>query len=88
MGAFTPLPSSTVVEATGEIVVNIPAAVVYKREFDETVPDVMYVGEAAPGTASSSASWRVKKITATNVLYAGTGAFDQVWNDRAGLIYN
>src|SRR5574337_2002319 len=51
-------------------------------------PDVTYVGEADPGTATAAALWRVKRLTDdgsefTTVEWAGTGTFDQVWDDRA-----
>ena len=52
---------------------------------------VDYVGEAAIGTATSAASWRIKKIDSTTgivIQWAGTGAFDQVWDNRASLIYS
>lgn len=56
-----------------------------------TVGDVDYVGEAAIGTATSAASWRVKKVdSATGIIiqWAGTGVFDQVWDNRASLSYS
>lgn len=87
MGAFTPLPSSTVVEATGEIVVNIPLPQVYKKQFDKISSALLYIGEALPGALPSAASWRIKKLTPSGLVYAGTGEFDQVWDDRAALIY-
>lgn len=59
---------------------------------DDVTP-VTYVGESAVGTATASASWRVKKIDETNdpdvtIKWAGTGEFDQVWDNRASLIYS
>ncbi len=56
-----------------------------------TVGDVDYVGEASIGTATSAASWRVKKIDSTTgviIQWAGTGVFDQVWDNRASLSYS
>lgn len=56
-----------------------------------TVGDVDYIGEAAIGTATSTASWRIKKVdSATGVIvqWAGTGVFDQVWDNRASLTYS
>lgn len=48
-----------------------------------------YIGEADPGTATSSALWSVLRITnATGVsLYAARGAFSQIWDNRASLSY-
>lgn len=56
-----------------------------------TVGDVDYVGEAAIGTATSSASWRIKKVDSTSgisITWAGTGTFDQIWDNRASLSYS
>lgn len=56
-----------------------------------TVGAVDYVGEASIGTATSAASWRIKKVDSTTGLilqWAGTGVFDQVWDNRASLSYS
>ncbi|MEK7185657.1 MAG: hypothetical protein AAB726_03475 [Patescibacteria group bacterium] len=56
-----------------------------------TVGDIDYVGEASIGTTTSAASWRVKKIDNTSgiiVQWAGTGVFDQIWDNRASLTYS
>ncbi len=56
-----------------------------------TVGDVDYVGEANIGTATSAASWRIKKVdstTGTIIQWAGTGTFNQVWDNRASLSYS
>jgi len=56
-----------------------------------TVGEVDYVGEAAIGTATSAASWRIKKVDSTTgiiIQWAGTGVFDQVWDNRASLSYS
>jgi hypothetical protein len=47
-----------------------------------------YIGEAAIGTATSAASWRIKKVTSSSVLYASTGTFNQIWDNRASLTYS
>ncbi|KKS24841.1 MAG: hypothetical protein A2736_00370 [Candidatus Yanofskybacteria bacterium RIFCSPHIGHO2_01_FULL_41_27] len=57
----------------------------------DTVGDIDYVGEAAIGTATSAASWRIKRVDSTTgviIQWAGTGVFDQVWNNRASLSYS
>lgn len=51
---------------------------------------VDYIGEAAIGTATSAAAWRIKKVDSTSgiiIQWAGTGAFDQIWDNRASLTY-
>ncbi len=52
-----------------------------------------YVGEALPGTGTSEAKWRIKRIEELgddyNILWAnGTSDFDKVWNDRATFTYS
>ncbi len=54
-----------------------------------------YIGQAAPGTALSAASWLIKKLTfdgnnnVTGIQYAGGAAtFSQIWNNRASLTYS
>jgi len=57
----------------------------------DTVGAVDYVGEASIGTATSAAAWRVKKVDSTSgiiIQWAGTGVFDQVWDNRASLSYS
>jgi len=52
--------------------------------------NVEYVGEASIGTATSAASWRIKKINSTSgvvIQWADTGVFDQVWDNRESLTY-
>lgn len=56
-----------------------------------TSGNVDYVGEAAIGTATSAASWRIKKVDSSSGMvlqWAGTGVFDQVWDNRASLSYS
>ena len=56
-----------------------------------TVGEVDYVGEAAIGTVTSAASWRIKKVDSTSgiiITWAGTGVFDQVWDNRAFFSYS
>lgn len=53
-----------------------------------------YVGEALPGSATSSAVWRIKKITwsgsnATRIEWAdGDTKMNNIWDDYATLIYS
>lgn len=57
----------------------------------ETVGTIDYVGEAAIGSATSSAVWRIRRLDNTSDLsmeWAGTGIFDQVWDNRASLSYS
>ncbi|MBT4209483.1 MAG: hypothetical protein HOE19_01025 [Candidatus Komeilibacteria bacterium] len=50
--------------------------------------DYDYLGEAAIGSGTSSAVWRVKRIDYASgvvIVWAGTGAFDQIWDNYASL---
>lgn len=53
---------------------------------------VTYIGQAKPGTATSSALWRIKKIDTTSgtvITFAdGDDLFDNVWDNRASLSYS
>jgi hypothetical protein len=61
---------------------------------NNTSGQVIYLGEALPGTAKSSSGWRIKKLTydgfsVVDVQWAGGSSdFDKVWNDRAGYSYS
>jgi hypothetical protein len=66
-------------------VVSPPMAI----KLDQVSSTELYIGEALPGTATSSATWRIKKWTGTAMLFAdGNGDYDNVWDDRIGLSYS
>ena len=78
-------------EKQDEIIAALGGGVRIKK-IDEALP-YTYIGEANVGTATSAASWRIKRVDDTSdpdstILYAGTGAFDQVWDNRSSLTYN
>jgi len=55
--------------------------------------DTTYIGEALPGTALSSSTWRIKRIVNDNgdttIMWAeGSADFGFVWNDRLTYTYN
>lgn len=57
--------------------------------------NVIYLGAANPGSLSSAAVWQIRKYTydvnnnVTSIQYAsGSGSFNQVWDNRASLIYS
>lgn len=55
-----------------------------------TTAGSVYTCEAAPGSLSSAAVWRIsKKVTATGITTwaDGNGSFDNVADNRAGLTY-
>lgn len=74
-------------------VFNSPISTVsptYKLLLDDTsTTNVTYVGKAAVGSATSSAVWQIQKIDETTgivITWGGTGAFDQVWDNRATTV--
>ncbi len=65
-----------------------------QRRFDVFVSDVsiIYVGYAALGEATSSSTWRIKRITfalgnPTSLQWSGSG-FTAVWDDRTTISYS
>lgn len=65
----------------------------YKTLIDEASTTVTYIGEANPGTATSAAEWRVKRLTEVSndvqVEWAdGNDSFDNIWDNRAALSYS
>lgn len=56
---------------------------------------LIYVGNAPPGTATSSSDWKIKKLTydvngnLTNVTWAnGQPTYVNVWDNRASYSYS
>ena len=75
----------------GDIQQTIPAGLA--MQVNDTGTGTMYVGEALPGTATSAALWRIKKIVTTGADIAITWAdgndyFDNIWTSRASLSYS
>lgn len=72
------------------------ASPVYSMLYDYTDGTVLYVGSVAVGSLASTASaiWQIEKFiyTGGNVTSAGyaagTVAFNQVWDNRASLVYS
>lgn len=73
--------------AAGGTVGGGSVSVQYSVLMDDT-GTYLYVGEALPNTATSSASWRIKRVSDTSVLYAdGNSNFDNIWDNRASYSY-
>ncbi len=70
----------------------IEDAVQNSVRFDGSASPVLYYGEAAPGSAESSAVWRIQRInTASGVTIqwaGGSAAYNQAWSSRASLSYS
>jgi hypothetical protein len=66
------------------------------READETtLVDVngndIYIGYAVPGTATSAASWKIKRVNTVNpisIYWADSSTlYNKVWNSRSSYTY-
>lgn len=69
-----------------------PAAeIIYTKRIDQVSDTVIYVGETIPGTPTSTAFWRIKRITMVGVdivvEWANDGQLASKWDDRASLLY-
>jgi hypothetical protein len=57
----------------------------------EAINNLDYIGEAPIGSLTSAAVWRIKRIENTEsgliITWAGTGLFDQVWDNYSSLSY-
>lgn len=66
----------------------------YKTEVDKsTTTNVIYIGKAPIGTATSTAGWQIKKIDKTvtdnvTITFAASGAFTATWTNRASETYS
>lgn len=65
--------------------------VTFRVREDSGDANILYVGEAAPGSAESAAVWRIVKIDLTTLAdgyFADSNdSFDNVWADRESLTY-
>jgi len=70
-----------------DVGVDIPLA----RRADTVSASITYEGYADVGTLDSEALWKIKRVTTTgndtSIEHAVSGAFSQVWDDRASLTY-
>lgn len=64
----------------------------YKTKIDKSsTTNVIYIGKAAIGTATSAASWQIKKIDKTvtdnvEITFGAAGAFTCKWTERATVV--
>ena len=58
---------------------------------DTTTADTIYIGKAAPGTATSAALWQIHRHnTASGIVTTwadSNGKYDNIWDNRASLVY-
>lgn len=65
----------------------------YTTIIDANSETYIYIGHADPGTATSEAKWRIKRIYVNGSLIpiqfaGGVASFTNIWDDRAGLSYS
>lgn len=81
---------ATPVPVSGTVSTSSPTP--YSLQYEEASSTVTYIGEAASGSATSSAVWRIKKMdTSSGIVItwaSGTTAFDKTWTGRAGYSYS
>ena len=89
-----PLPTGAATEATLLLVSKTTdAQYIDEKDFDGS-GNLIYFGLANPGSATSAASWQIRKITwtganPTSTRYAGgSRGFTNIWDNRAGLSYS
>lgn len=62
------------------------------KRLDDSADPVLYLGEAAPGTAENASAWRIQKIDMTSGLTitwaGGSAAYVNRWDQRLSLSYN
>lgn len=91
---FDPTRKQFVVQSFIDVLDRIKAdlEVQYNRLID-TVDNYIYIGEALPGTETSEAKWRIKRVDQQagddyEIIWAdGTAEFTKIWDDRLTLTY-
>ena len=91
---------STVNPATEETLLNVlnnlnPSAGGYIPTFDyDNNGNVIYIGQAVPGSIKSASVWQIKKLVydgngnVTDIQYADSvTTFTKIWNNRASYSY-
>ena len=69
---------------------QVSGATSYSLRMD-TQATYTYIGEANPGTATSSASWRIKRLTNADntIIWAnGDAGFSNIWDNHGALSYS
>ena len=60
-----------------------------KTIVEEASATVTYIGKAPMGSATSASVWLIEKVDTTSgtiITWAGTGGYDQEWDERAGTV--
>jgi hypothetical protein len=81
-------------QAVEAAIAGLGGAVAYATEVDKTsTVDVIYVGDAAIGSVTSGAVWRIQKIDKTggnvSIKWAdGDDLFNNIWDNRLSITYS
>ena len=79
-------------DGSGNAVMQVTGDLAIRYVVDSVTDTTFYLGKAAPGTATNSASWQIIKIdesAGTVTTWAdGNIDFDNVWDDRQSLSYS
>lgn len=66
----------------------------YAKQTDFVGDDIIYKGEAAAGSLTSAAAWRIRKLIlspdddVSETWASGNANFDKIWDDRVSLSYS
>lgn len=65
----------------------------YTLRTDDVGGGTLYVGEAAPGSSTAGAVWRIRRVVdsagdMTVLFAAGTSSFNQIWDNHLILAYS
>lgn len=65
----------------------------YALRTSEASATVSYAGKAVPGSITSAAVWQICRITTTGADFVvewadGDNLFDNIWDNRASLVYS
>ena len=89
MTTLKQLPTVDIGSGSSLNVTSTPSAL--SLQLDDVGGTVLYIGEAAAGSATSSGVWRIKKVTFTgddiSVQWAGAGDFVLTWDNRLSYTY-
>lgn len=73
---------------------QVSSAAYIVKTTDDASGNIEYFGEAPPGSATSAAVWRIRKLTYTaggnpSWLWAGgVDTFTGIWDNRTALVYS
>lgn len=78
---------SSALQGTNGAAHSVDGALLFRKEDTGTYT---YLGDATPGTATSTAKWRIARVTNADstILYANAGAFTATWDNRATETYS